>query len=79
MNFPYTRECGENCGLVLRPVSGAAKWPRRIECPVHGYPAEKKSQLLVTGPDSDKPNDYISEIASPADLVQTGDSVVSTY
>jgi hypothetical protein len=39
-----TREkrCGK-CGatLVLRPVPGAKNFPRRLECPTHGWEKEK--------------------------------------
>ena len=38
---PHEKQC-EKCGasLVLRPVPGATSFPRRLECPTHGWPNE---------------------------------------
>jgi hypothetical protein len=80
LTFPYTTDCDDACNLVLRPVPGATNWPRRLECEQHGYPAEKRSSLFKNAPvESEKPNDYVTEVASPADLVEIGDTVVSQY
>jgi hypothetical protein len=32
--------CGET--LVLKPVPGSAAFPRRLECPTHGYAFQEK-------------------------------------
>lgn len=76
---PYTADCSRDCILVLNPVPGANSWPRRLECETHGYPGEKRSNFASPSSDVDKPNDYVTEIASPADLVEQGDNIVSQY
>lgn len=77
--FPYTSECGEACELTLKPVPGAENWPRRLECRAHGYPAERRSSLVVGAFEHEKPNDYVSEIAAPADIQEIGGNQVSVY
>ena len=44
-----------DCGLtlILRPVPGAKYFPRRLECPEHGYPQERKSSLFMKNLPSD--------------------------
>jgi hypothetical protein len=79
MTHPYTPDCSEDCSLVLRPVPGAQQWPRRLECETHGYPQEKKSSLVVNSNDPEKPNDYVSEVASPADVFEVGKNSFSQY
>jgi hypothetical protein len=73
---PYTSDCNLDCNLVLEPVPGAAKWPRRLVCEQHGYPNEKRSGLLNTKPEADPPNDYLNEIAPPAELIQNGEGEI---
>jgi hypothetical protein len=73
---PYTSKCVLDCNLVLRPVPGAQNWPKRLECETHGYPEEKRSALFDSKPDGDPPNDYLNEIAPPAELIQNGDGDV---
>lgn len=79
MIFPYTRNCGEECKLVLEPVPGATRWPKRIICTLHGYPGERRSSLVVGAFELEKPNDYVTEIAAPADIQEIGGSQVSVY
>ena len=69
----YTVDCSESCNLVLRPVPGANQWPRRIICERHGYPGEKRSKFVTNPTDPETPNDYLHEIAPPAELIQNGD------
>lgn len=70
------------CGLemILEPVPGAVQFPKRLSCPSHGYPKER-STFLVAGTEQDKPNDYLTELASPADIIMEdeGDVVDSRY
>ena len=77
--FCYTPNCTEDCRMVLEPVPGAERWPRRIVCETHGYPTERRTNLGLTPPDADPPNDYVSEIASPADIQEIGGNQISTY
>jgi len=79
MNFPYTSECTPRCDLTLRPVPGAEQWPRRLECREHGYPGERRSKMVSNPTDTDKPNDYATEVASPADIQEIGGNQVSVY
>ena len=77
----YTSSCTESCQLVLMPVPGAVSWPRRLECTSHGYPTEASRRIgsLSEHTDFDKPNDYVTEIASPADVIEIGEDLVSQY
>lgn len=77
--FPYTPECGDSCELTLRPVAGAQNWPRILVCRAHGYPGERKTSLVPNKPEREKPNDYVTEIASPADIQEIGGNQVSVY
>lgn len=78
-DFPFTPKCTDFCILRLQPVPGASTFPRRLECPEHGYVHERRAELTALASDSDKPNDYVTEVASPADLVEIGENVFSTY
>lgn len=78
-SFPYTSECGEACELTLKPVPGANLWPRRLECRAHGFPQERRTNTIAASPEREKPNDYVSEIAAPADIQEIGGSQVSVY
>jgi len=75
----YTRDCTEKCELQLRPVPGAIAWPRRLECVTHGYPGEKSQPSLSSVPEQEKRNNYIEEVASPADVYEVGGHEVSQY
>ena len=77
--IPFTKHCTKFCSFVLRPVPGAVAWPRRLECSIHGYPVEANRSEFSNEPEKDTPNDYVTEVASPADLVIVGDAVVATY
>ena len=79
MNFPYTNECTDNCVLSLRPVPGALRYPRRSQCEQHGYAGERRSSLKTESSEADKPNHYLTEIASPADVREVGGNLVSQY
>jgi hypothetical protein len=79
MIFPYTSECTDDCKLILEPVPGANQWPRRLVCERHGYPQERRTNLAASAPDQEKPNNYIEEIASPADVHEVGGKEVSQY
>jgi hypothetical protein len=79
MTFPYTPECDVRCTLQLAPVPGAERWPRRLICRLHGYPGERAQHLTASEPESDPPNNYIEEIAGPADLVDNGNSITLMY
>ena len=79
MSFPYTLDCTEDCKLVLEPVPGAQAWPRRLVCANHGYPQERRANMIPTRPDTDHPNNYIEEVASPADVFEVGGREVSQY
>jgi hypothetical protein len=79
MIFPYTSECLESCELTLKPVPGAENWPRRLECRTHGYPQERRTNTIAAVSESEKPNVYASEVASPADIIQIGGNEISTY
>jgi len=70
MTFPYTNLCRESCILEMCPVPGAQHWPRRLECLEHGYPGEARSRLTNTSTDPEKPNNYVLETASPADIIE---------
>lgn len=54
--------------LIPEPVPGAAHYPRRLVCPLHGYPRENPKSWIA-GTETEKPNDYLTEVASPADLI----------
>jgi hypothetical protein len=75
----YTNKCTENCELILEAVPGAEKWPRRLVCEKHGYPSERNKTAFQGKPDEDRPNNYIQEIASPADVYEIGGQEVSQY
>jgi len=78
--FRYTSQCTDRCELSLRPVPGAKLWPRRLVCEQHGYPGEKRTSFSTSqSEDLDRPNDYVSEIASPADVIEIGGKEVSLY
>lgn len=79
MTFPYTRNCKEDCELILNPVPGAKSWPRRLVCERHGYPGEQAQPTLAAHPEAESPNDYVREIASPADVFEIGGKEVSQY
>ena len=79
MIYPYTNECNDECELVLEPVPGAEKWPRRLLCARHGYPQERRTNLTLSRPEREKPNNYESEVASPADVREVGGKEVSQY
>ncbi len=68
------------CGLELtpRPVQGAKNYPTRLECQTHGYAGfvNTRDNIHTDHVDLDddvaeKPNDYVTEICSPADVVTT--------
>ena len=47
-----TTQCSE-CGVEMqpRPVPGATRFPRRLECPTHGYYHERRSGMADAAPD----------------------------
>lgn len=59
------------CGLELipKPVPGAIHYPRRLECPACGWDFKYGQSYLAEGDEHDRPNDYLTEVASPADRV----------
>ena len=77
--FPFTKECTEGCELAIGPVPGSNGWPRRLACSVHGYPSEKHSAFITSQSELEKQNDYVTEIASPADVIEIGGKEVSLY
>ena len=79
MTNHYTQECKETCRLMLEPVPGATHYPKRLVCAEHGYPGERRYKLVAGTPDPDKPNDYVSEVASPADVQEIGGKEISVY
>jgi hypothetical protein len=74
----YTPDCSEACVLTLKPVPGATNWPRRLECPNHGYPGEHRSKFTVGAPELEKPNLYAEEVASPADVTEHADGRIES-
>lgn len=62
-----TCDCGQT--LVLEPVPGAKRYPMRAICPTHGYNFVQPKMTISDLPDAEKPNDYLSELCSPADLI----------
>lgn len=72
-----------HCGraMVIEVVPGAKNYPRRLACPEHGYYIEKRSGLKASTIDADRPNDYLNEIASPADVLEIsqGEAIDSAY
>lgn len=78
MKFPFTNECTNNCVLSLCPVPGALRYPRRSLCEQHGYPKEN-NKMAGGKPDQDRPNDYATEVASPADVREIAGELVSQY
>jgi len=72
-------DCNEDCLYVLKPVPGSEKYPRRWECREHGYPTERHSAFITSQSELERPNDYVSEIASPADVIEIGGKEVSLY
>lgn len=80
MTFPYTRKCTDECELILEAVPGATHWPRRLICESHGYPGESHARSSISSkPEIDPPNDYVQEVASPADVQEIGGKEVSQY
>lgn len=79
MSYPYTPNCNSECELVLETVPGAQTWPRRLICKIHGYPGERTNPTLTPNPETEPPNDYVQEIASPADVYEVGGKEVSQY
>jgi hypothetical protein len=76
----YTNYCTEFCKLILRPVAGAKSWPRILVCETHGYPNETQRKLTISASaDREKPNDYITEVASSADVYEVGGNLISQY
>jgi len=79
MTFPYTQKCDDSCELFLEPVVGAVAWPRRLSCRAHGYPGERTYSDISSLSEQEKPNNYLSEVASPADVREVGGKEVSQY
>jgi len=78
--FRFTVDCTDQCELKIEPVPGAKHYPRRTICPIHGWPREARSGFTSQSElDRDRPNDYVSEIASPADVIEIGGKEVSLY
>jgi hypothetical protein len=75
----YTQKCTDDCFLVLEPVPGAIHWPRRLICERHGYPGEQTYSSVCSDSEQEKPNNYVEEIASPADVREVGGKEVSQY
>jgi hypothetical protein len=44
-----------NAPLVVKPVPGALKFPQRLECPVHGWLAERITPIRMRF-HKDRPN-----------------------
>lgn len=62
--------CGEE--LQPRPVPGALHYPKRLECPLHGYMQEKRSGFEVSPEaEAEKPNRY-EETVSLGDMAVEG-------
>ena len=74
-----TPQCTKDCKFEPRPVPGAVHYPRRWECITHGYPLEKHSVFITSQSELEKQNDYVTEIASPADVIEIGGKEVSLY
>jgi len=79
MTFPYTQKCTDDCELTLKPVVGADQWPRALVCKNHGYPGERTYSDIRSESEQDPPNEYVTEIASPADVYEIGGKEVSQY
>lgn len=62
-----TCECGQE--LQLQPVPGSVSFPRRLVCEIHGYNFKYPKTTIPDDLDFDKPNDYLTELCSPADLI----------
>jgi len=77
MNYFRPCECG--APFTLEPVPGAQQFPKRKICTVHGYPSEKHSAFITSQSELEKQNDYVTEIASPADVIEIGGKEVSLY
>lgn len=76
----YTQQCSEDCQLTVEPVPGAKHWPKRVVCRVHGYPNEPRSGFSAAKQaEVEKPNHYIQEIASPADVIEIAGNEISLY
>lgn len=62
------------CGLELvpEPVPGAVRYPRRLSCPACGYDANRPNKMQE-GEATETPNDYVREVASPADVIYAMD------
>jgi hypothetical protein len=74
----YTPDCNDDCTFMLEPVPGANQWPRRISCKIHGYPSEHRSKFTAGAPEPDKPNLYLTEVASPADVFERTDGHIES-
>jgi hypothetical protein len=80
VNFPYTSDCTDDCELILEAVPGANQWPRRLICQTHGYPQERRTGFGASvTPEPEKRNNYVEEVASPADVFEVGGKEVSQY
>jgi hypothetical protein len=79
VTFPYTHQCTDDCELILEPVPGADAWPRRLLCQTHGYPGERRNETIPNTAELEKRNNYVEEIASPADVYEIGGKEVSQY
>jgi len=77
--FRFTSECTDQCELKIEPVPGSKRWPRRLSCPTHGHPFEKHSKFVTSQSELEKPNNYTTEVASPADVIEIGGKEVSLY
>lgn len=78
--FRFTSECTDQCELKIEPIPGARNFPRRTVCPIHGYPSEKHSKFNITSQsEPEKYNNYVMEIASPADVIEIGGKEISIY
>ena len=77
MNHKYTPDCTEHCTFTLEPVPGANQWPRRLSCKQHGYPRERTT-FTVGAPEPEKPNLYLTEVASPADVLERPDGRIES-
>jgi len=79
MIYPYTQKCTDSCELILEAVPGSIRWPRRLICELHGYPNERNNIAISPDSEQEKPNNYVEEIASPADVREVGGKEVSQY
>jgi hypothetical protein len=64
--------------LLPRPVQGARTYPQRLECETHGYAGFANTRdnihtdhANLDGDTTEKPNDYVHEVCSPADIITT--------